>query len=97
MVAYLEKLAEVLEDGVLSDEETTELAELAEVYEFSTDDVAAANRAFILALAHEALQDGKVAQVERAELKHLAGILSVDEKLVTGMLRRAEAESGTSA
>lgn len=92
MVAYLEKLTEALEDGVLTDEETMELSELAEIYEFSPDDIAAANRSFLLALAHEALQDGKVARAERDELKHLAGVLNVDDKLVTAMLKRAEKE-----
>lgn len=92
MVTYLEKLAEVLEDGVLSDHESEELAELASVYEFSEEDVTAANRAFLLALAHEALQDGKVAKVERDELKRLAGVLGVEEKHIATLLKRAEQE-----
>lgn len=92
MVAYLEKLAEVLADGVLTGDEAADLADLASVYEFSAEDVAGANRAFLLALAHEALQDGKVAHAERAELKELAGLLAVDPKDTTTLLKRAETE-----
>lgn len=91
-ISYLEKLAEVLADGVLTQQESADLAGLAEIYEFTEDDVAGANRAFLLALAHEALQDGKVAQAERAELKKLAALLNVEEKHVASMLKRAESE-----
>ncbi|MHA7861533.1 exonuclease domain-containing protein [Tessaracoccus sp. Y36] len=89
-IAYLEKLAEVLDDGVLTAEEESDLADLAEAFGFDDDTIAAANRAFMLALAHEALHDGRVSQAERAELKKLASILDVGEKLIPGLLKKAE-------
>ena len=51
-LTYLEKLAEVLEDGQVTTEEAADLVDVAQAHELSDDDVAAANRAFVLALAH---------------------------------------------
>ncbi|GAB7007727.1 hypothetical protein JCM18899A_52020 [Nocardioides sp. AN3] len=87
---YLEKIAEALEDGELSDDEAADLAGLAAVMNLSTADIAAANRAFVLALAHEALEDGKVSRAERAELLHVAELLQVDAKVVPALLDQAE-------
>lgn len=92
MLADLEKLAEVLEDGELSHDEAELLSDLAGAYGFTDEDVATANRSFLLALAHEALQDGKVALAERNELKGLAALLGVDAKVVTHLLKVAERE-----
>jgi DNA polymerase-3 subunit epsilon len=88
---YLEKLAEVLEDGVLDAQEAGDLAELAVIEELDSEAVAATNRAFVLALAHAALADGKVTRAERTELLHIAETLSVDANVVPHMLDRAEA------
>ena len=51
----------------------------------------AANRAFVLALGHQALADGKVTRAERAELKAVAELLAVDAKVLPRMLDQAEA------
>ena len=89
-VAYLETLAESLEDGELSDDEATYLKQLADGMGLAEPDVVAANRAFVLALAHEALDDGKVSRGERAELVTVAALLGVDPKVVPALLDRAE-------
>lgn len=94
-LAYLELLASALEDGELSVTETGALAELATLYELSPADIAAANRGFLLALAHEALQDGKVSRAEREELRTTAELLDMDPKVVLSVLDNAETARNT--
>jgi DNA polymerase-3 subunit epsilon len=89
-LSYLELLAEVLEDGVLTDDERAALRDLAGIYDLDEAAVAAAHRGFLLALAHEALDDGKVTRAERAELAHIAQLLDVPTKTVTAVLDAAE-------
>lgn len=89
-IAYLEKLAEVLEDGEVSDDEAADLAAVADAEQLTPGDVAAANQAFVLALAHAALDDGKVTRAERAELQTISDLLGVDGKIIPVLLERAE-------
>jgi DNA polymerase-3 subunit epsilon len=90
-LAYLELLAEVLEDGVLTDDERAALVDVASIYDLDGDAVHAAHRGFLLALAHLALDDGKVSRAEKAELTATAEMLDVPTKLVTATLDAAEA------
>lgn len=89
-LAYLEKLAEALADGVLTLDEADDLRELASIHGLDGSDVAATHQAFVLALAHLALVDGKVSRAEREELVRLSGVLDLDDKLVTKVLAQAE-------
>lgn len=89
-LSYLELLAEVLEDGVLSDDERASLADLAELYDLGSAARTAAHRGFILALAHLALVDGKVSRAERAELASVSDMLDVQKSAVTALLDAAE-------
>ncbi|MFQ6169964.1 histone-like nucleoid-structuring protein Lsr2 [Oryzobacter sp. R7] len=89
-VAYLEKLAEVLEDGELTAQESADLAAVAATEDLTDGQVADANRAFVLALAHEALNDGKVTRAERAELHAVAALLAVQDSVVSKALDAAE-------
>ncbi len=57
----------------------------------SQQDVDAANRGFLLALAHLALDDGKVSRAEKAELLAMAQLLHVPTAAVTAVLDQAEA------
>ncbi len=88
---YLELLAEVLEDGVLTDDERAALVDVAVVYELGGDAVAAAHRGFLRALAHLALDDGRVSRAEKAELTATASLVDVPAKEVTAVLDAAEA------
>lgn len=54
------------------------------------DDVTAANQAFVLVLAHAALEDGKVTPAERAELQAISGVLGVSQGIIPVLLERAE-------
>ena len=90
-LAYLEKLAEVLEDGVLTADEAADLQEVAAVHDLDAGAVTAAHRAFVLALAHAALADGKVTRAESDELQVVAALLDVDPHLVKSLLADAEA------
>jgi DNA polymerase-3 subunit epsilon len=89
-LAYLEKLAEVLEDGVLTADEAADLQEVAAVHDLDVDAVAATHRAFVLALAHAALADGKVSRAESDELRVVAALLDVEPDLVRSLLADAE-------
>lgn len=89
-VAYLEKLAEVLEDGEVTADEAADLATVADAEHLSSDDIAAASQAFVLALAHAALEDGKVTRAERAELQLVSDLLGVNSKVIPALLDRAE-------
>ena len=88
---YLELLAEVLEDGVLTDDERAALVDVAALYALDGDAFAAAHRGFLLALAHLALDDGRVSRAEKAELTATAVLLDVPAKEVTAVLDAAEA------
>ncbi|SER25024.1 DNA polymerase-3 subunit epsilon [Actinokineospora terrae] len=88
---YLELLAEVLEDGVVTDDERAALTELARLYALDDAGVAAAHRGFLLSLAHLAVDDGWVSRVEKAELTSTAALLGVPEKELTAVLDAAEA------
>ncbi|GLW90426.1 exonuclease domain-containing protein [Actinokineospora globicatena] len=88
---YLELLAEVLEDGVLTDDERAALRDLAGLYDLDDSGVAAAHRGFLLSLAHLALDDGRVSRAEKAELTTVAGLLGVAQAELTAVLDDAEA------
>lgn len=90
-LAYLELLAEVLEDGVLTGEEQAALGELATLYELNAHAVAAAHQGFLLALAHLALDDGKISRAEKVELATVASLLGAPRSLLTHLIDEAEA------
>ncbi|MEU9824743.1 hypothetical protein [Micromonospora chersina] len=89
--AYLELLAEVLEDGVLTDDEAASLASLAKTYSLSRDQVEAAHRGFLLALAHKVIEDGRVTRDERQELLATAATLGFTDGIVKAVLDEARA------
>lgn len=89
-IEYLEKLAEVLEDGEVTAEEMEDLAAIAEAEQLAGDDVEAANLAFVRALTHVALDDGKVTRAERADLQHISDLLGVNPKVIPALLDQAE-------
>jgi len=89
--AYVELLAEVLEDRVLTTEEAESLAELAGTYGLSREQVEAAHRGFLLALAHKAIEDGTITAAERQDLAHVAKTLALDAGIVQSVLDEAAA------
>lgn len=90
-LAYLHLLTEALADGVLSDSETTALTELVDIYQLSPDSIGAAHEALVLALAHLALDDGRVARDEKNQLLAACSLLAVPETTLHALLERAEA------
>jgi len=89
-LTYLELLVDALEDGVLSEDESAALGDLATLYQLSSDDVASAHHAFVTALAHRALDDGHVSRDERAELHTIAGMLNVPSTTVQNLIHHAD-------
>ncbi|MFB8385573.1 histone-like nucleoid-structuring protein Lsr2 [Microbacterium sp. NPDC055910] len=90
-LAYLETLLDALEDGEISDEEAGELGELIGVYGLTDTDLHAAHRAFVLALAHKAVDDGHVSHDEREELHTLCDALDVPRAAVNELIAHAAA------
>lgn len=90
-LAYLETLLDALEDGEISDEEAGELGELIGDYGLTDTDLHAAHRAFVLALAHEAVDDGHVSRDEREELHTLCDALDVPRATVNELIAHAAA------
>ena len=68
---YLELLEGVLENGILTDDERDALVELTALYDLDATARAAAHCGLLLALAHPALDDGRVSRTENAELEVL--------------------------
>ncbi|PZF98298.1 exonuclease domain-containing protein [Micromonospora endophytica] len=89
--AYVELLAEALEDGILTDDEASALAELAKTYALTRQQVDAAHRGFLLALAHKAVEDGKVTRAERNDLLATAAVLGFADGIVKAVLDEATA------
>lgn len=94
---YLELLMEVLEDGVVTDEESSALADTAVIYGLSEHNLEDAHRGFLLALAHKAIEDGKITRTERAELSTVCGLLDLPGSVVQDVLNRAEQAARTVA
>jgi DNA polymerase-3 subunit epsilon len=87
---YLEMLATAFEDGLLTDDEQRALNDLAQAYGMSETDVQAANRGFVLALARQALADGKLARTEKHELDAVAVALGVHATVLDDVVEHAE-------
>ncbi len=86
---YLELLAEVLEDGILTEQEAQSLAELARLYQLSRTELHQAHRGFLLALAHKVIEDGKVTRAEREELLATATALGFTDGIIKTVLNEA--------
>ncbi|HEX5493287.1 MAG TPA: exonuclease domain-containing protein [Mycobacteriales bacterium] len=86
---YLELLAEVLDDGVLTEAEADGLVEVATLYSLSRGQVLATHRGLLLALARRAVEDGTVTRDERAELTEMATLLGLDLTVVRALLDEA--------
>lgn len=89
--SYLELLAEVLEDGVLTEDEAGALVDVAQLWELPSEAVSRAHEAFLLALADKAVADARVSQTERAELYAVADLLGVDGRGVLAAIDAAVA------
>jgi hypothetical protein len=86
---YLELLSQVLEDGILTDAEVQALVEMTSLYSLTREQVEAAHRAFLLAMAHRAVEDGTVTLDERAALLDMATTLGADTGVIKGVLDEA--------
>ncbi|MBB4742693.1 DNA polymerase III epsilon subunit-like protein [Actinoplanes octamycinicus] len=89
---YLELLAEALDDGVLTEDEAAALADHARFAGLSRTDVDAAHEGFVLALARQAVADGRVTMDERRELNNAAAVLGLPVSMVKRLLSAADAE-----
>lgn len=90
-LAYLEKLAEALEDGEITDEEVQALDDVAAAHGLTDEDRVSANRSLLLALSHLALEDGMVSRAEKAELVAVSEMLGQPKSVLANTLDQAEA------
>lgn len=90
-LTYIETLLDALEDGVINDEEAAVLQDLVEVYELDPATLTQAHRAFLLALAHHALDDGHVSGDERQQLQSIAKALRLPDTVVSALIVEADA------
>lgn len=90
-LTYVETVLDALEDGVITDAEAAALQDLVEAYDLSAADITAAHTALLLALAHNALDDGHVSGDERAQLEAIASALRLPAKMVPGLIAEADA------
>ena len=72
---YAELLLEVLEDGVVADDEAESLRDLAEVLQVPADQVESIHMRLLEILAAEAWRDGVVSQAEKRHLSTFAQLL----------------------
>lgn len=89
--AYVEILFDALEDGDINEAEADALQELVAEFGLAPSAVQAAHEAFLLALAHRAVDDGRISNDERRELKTVASLLGVADSKVKHVLDRADA------
>ena len=88
--AYLELLAEALEDGELSSSELEGLGDLASRYQLTLSDVLALHTQFVRALADKAVEDQFISKAERLDLTAVALLLELGPAIVEDCLQRAE-------
>ncbi|MGW9628343.1 BRCT domain-containing protein [Microbacterium sp. NPDC055521] len=74
---YLDMLARVLEDGLISTVEHSRLEAIAEVAHLDADRITALHAQYVTAAWEEALADGTVSESERRELAQIATILDL--------------------
>lgn len=86
---YLQLLDEALEDRVLTETETADLADAAAMLGLSKPRIAAANRLYLSALAGAIVADGRIDPEERADLALVAKLLRVRKPSSGEMLEAA--------
>jgi DNA polymerase III subunit epsilon len=87
---YIELLIEVLEDGVLTDEEANALLVFAKRYKLTRPQVMAAHREFLISLARRIVHDAKVTRDERQELLAAAEVLGLGADVVKSVVDEAK-------
>lgn len=86
---YVEKLVEVLEDGVLDADEAADLADVADVYGLDEEAVASAHAVVVNLLAHLALADSRITRAEKEEIHRIASTLGVPADTIPDLIDEA--------
>lgn len=81
-LAYMEMLDRVLEDRVITEDETLSLCELAVGWGLAAGDLASIHRSYMAALAKAAVADGVITRQEHDDLRLFAQLLGVDAAVV---------------
>jgi DNA polymerase-3 subunit epsilon len=90
--AYSHALEKVLEDRIVSLEETNELVSIAEKYGMSKNAVVEAHLDYLRRLIGVVLADGRVSSAERSDLDTVAYLVGLDSAAVDTLLRAARKE-----
>ena len=86
---YLRRMLQALEDGMLSLGEVEELAALSREHRLTADDLEAAHRALLAAIARHAIEDDVVGRGEREELRIVGRLLDLPETTIRQALADA--------
>lgn len=86
---YVQRMLQALEDGMLSISEAEELTALAREHGLTADDLEAARRALLAAIARHAIEDDVVARGERDELRIVGRLLDLPEASIRQALADA--------
>lgn len=89
---YLELMRTALVDSVVSDEESQQLADLAEAFGLDAITSNRLKERLLLMLAAQAWSDGFISRDEQTEMKQLVTGLGLSEKSSTKLLKAAETE-----
>lgn len=89
-VAYADLLDRALADRVIDDDELRSLAELAEAWSLTPEQIADINYSYVTALAGVALSNGVLSRNELGDLTRVARLLSVSDDAMERLLAGAE-------
>jgi DNA polymerase-3 subunit epsilon len=87
--SYLEVLDRALIDRILALHEMDELIGLARDLGLSRQQTDAAHRDYLEALVRQAWADGELSDAEIADIRHIAGLLGIDEPELQGSIQAA--------
>jgi DNA polymerase-3 subunit epsilon len=94
VVQYLALLDRVLEDRLVTETEASELLTVAHQWGLSGERVCECHRMYLGELAHAALADGVVTDLERRDLLGVARLLGFDSAVLESVLSDVAVESG---
>jgi DNA polymerase-3 subunit epsilon len=89
---FLALVRTAIEDGVITEDEASQLTDLAEAFQLTSETTARLKERLLSFLAAQTWSDGVLSMDERNELKTLARALGLTDKAATKSLKLAEAD-----
>jgi DNA polymerase-3 subunit epsilon len=89
-LTYAQVLLEAMEDGVISEQENSSLADLSKSLEIATETQSAIHRKLMRTLAQEAWKDGAVSRAEQSEIVEAGKSLGFSDNDSKGFVKEIE-------